>query len=112
MTDYEIFLESKKHSIGDYGIPVTFMPDKLFDFQKYVSEYGIKKGRCAEFLDTGMGKTIIELVTAVNYLRYTNKPVLILTPLAVAFQFLRDHKAEDKKLKVRKVIYNKKANVN
>lgn len=95
MNDYDLFLENKKHIIGNYGIDVNFMPDKLFDFQKYVSEYVIKKGRCAGFLDTGTGKTIIELVTAVNYSKYTNKPVLILTPLAVAFQFLKEAKKFD-----------------
>jgi len=88
--EYQEFLESKRHSIGNYGIPVNFMPDKMFDFQKYTAEYGIKKGRCAEFLDTGLGKTIIELVTAVNYIRHTNKPALILCPLAVAFQFIKE----------------------
>jgi SepF-like predicted cell division protein (DUF552 family) len=50
----------------------------------------IKKGRGAGFLDTGLGKTLIELVIAANYVRHTNKPVLILTPLAVAFQFLSE----------------------
>lgn len=90
MTDYDLFLDKKKHSPGNYGIPVSFMPDAMFDFQKYVSEYSIKKGRCADFLDTGLGKTIIELVTAVNYIRHTNKPALIITPLAVAFQFIKE----------------------
>lgn len=66
------------------------MPDKMFDFQSYAADYTIRKGRCADFLDTGTGKTIIELTTAVNYIRHTNKPVLIITPLAVAFQFIRE----------------------
>lgn len=87
---YEKFLESKKHSTIDYGINCKWLPDKMFDFQKYVTELGIKKGRFAEFLDTGTGKTIIELVTAANYVRYTNKPVLIITPLAVADQHLKE----------------------
>ncbi len=88
--DYNQFIESKKHSSINYGITPNFMPDKMFDFQKYVAEYAIKKGRCAVFLDTGLGKTIIELTTAVNYIQHTNKPVLIITPLAVAFQFIRE----------------------
>lgn len=67
----------------------------MFDFQKYVAEYAIKKGRCAVFLDTGLGKTIIELVTATNYMRHSNKPVLIITPLAVAFQFIKEAKKFD-----------------
>ena len=85
---YNEFIEKKKHNSINYGIEPLFMADKMFDFQKYIAEYAIKKGRCAIFLDTGLGKTIIELVIATNYLRKTNKPVLIITPLAVANQFL------------------------
>lgn len=88
--NYEEFLEAKKHSSGNFGIDPMFIPDQMFEFQKYVSEYVIKKGRCAAFLDTGLGKTLIELTVATNYARHTNKPVLILTPLAVAFQFIRE----------------------
>lgn len=92
---YTEFLESKQHSIGNFGIKPTFLPDGLFDFQKYITEYVIKKGRCACFLDTGLGKTIIELTTARNYVQETNKPVLIITPLAVAFQFLKEARKFD-----------------
>ena len=88
--EYTKFLEQKKHSTIDYGIKPNFIHNDMFDFQKYVAEYIIKKGRAACFLDTGTGKTIIELVTAVNYNRHTNKPVLIITPLAVAFQFIKE----------------------
>ncbi|MFA5299109.1 MAG: SNF2-related protein [Lutibacter sp.] len=89
-TDYLHFLESKKHSISNYGIEPTFIPDAMFDFQKYVTEYLIRKGRAACFLDTGLGKTIIELTVAKNYIQHTNKPVLIICPLAVAFQFIKE----------------------
>lgn len=88
--NYSEFLENKKHSISNYGISAKYIPDKMFEFQKYVTDYVIKKGRCAVFLDTGLGKTIIELTTAYNYIQHTNKPVLIITPLAVAFQFIKE----------------------
>lgn len=88
--DYQQFLESKRHTSNDYGIEPNFIPDAMFDYQKYITEYAIKKGRCAVFLDTGLGKTIIQLAIATNYLRHTNKPVLIITPLAVAFQFIKE----------------------
>ena len=88
--DYKDFIESKKHTGQDFGIDCKYMPDGLFPFQEYVTEYMVKKGRGACFLDTGLGKTIIELATAVNYIRHTNKPVLIITPLAVAFQFIKE----------------------
>lgn len=92
---YDEFLESKRHLSSNYGIDPTFIPDSMFDYQKYVAEHAIKKGRCAVFLDTGLGKTIIELTVATNYIRYTNKPVLIITPLAVAFQFIKEAKKFD-----------------
>ena len=88
--EYKDFIEAKKHTANNYGITPHFIPDTMFDFQKYVSEYAIKKGRCAVFLDTGLGKTFIELTIAKNYIENTNKPVLIITPLAVAFQFIKE----------------------
>jgi len=101
--NYLEFLESKRQLTNDYGITPNYIPDKLFDFQKYVAEYAINKGRCALFLDTGTGKTIIELVIAQNYLKHTNKPVLIITPLAVAFQFIK----EAEKFGIDSVMYSK-----
>jgi superfamily II DNA or RNA helicase len=88
--EYSEFLETKRHSTIDYGINPNWFPDNMFDFQKYITERTIKKGRYANFLDTGTGKTIIELTTAFNYIKATNKPVLIITPLAVADQHLRE----------------------
>ena len=88
--NYQELIESKKHTSIDYGIRPTWFPDSMFDFQKYVSEIMIKKGRYAGFLDTGTGKTIIELTVAHNYVKATNRPVLIITPLAVADQHLKE----------------------
>ena len=88
--NYTQFLESKKHISINFGIEPKFMLETMFDFQKHIAEYAIKKGRCAIFLDTGLGKTLIELVIAQNYVIETNKPVLIITPLAVAFQFIKE----------------------
>jgi hypothetical protein len=88
--DYTQFLESKKHSSINFGIEPKYMIEGMFDFQRHIAEYAIRKGRCAIFLDTGLGKTLIELVIAKNFLIETNKPVLIITPLAVAFQFIKE----------------------
>lgn len=90
MKRYLEFLESKKHNSIDYGIKPVYMNDNLFDFQKYITEYAVKKGRSAIFLDTGLGKTLIELTIALNYVMATNKPILIITPLAVANQFINE----------------------
>ena len=85
---YEQFLESKKHSIGNQGFKANYIPDMAFDFQKFIIEKSILKGRIANFADTGLGKTLIQLSIAKNIIQHTNKKVLILTPLAVAFQFI------------------------
>jgi superfamily II DNA or RNA helicase len=86
--EYRDFLESKRHSIGNFGFEANFIPDIAFDFQRHVIEKAVKKGRIAVFLDTGLGKTLVQLSIAQNVVNHTNKKVLILTPLAVAFQFI------------------------
>lgn len=87
---YQQLLQAKRHRPTDFGIEPNFIPKGLFDYQEYVLEHVTRKGRCAGFLDTGTGKTVLEIALAVNYIRHTNKPVLILTPLAVAFQFIKE----------------------
>jgi superfamily II DNA or RNA helicase len=90
--EYLKFLENKKHSIGDFGFKANYIPDCAFDFQEYVIKKAIKKGRSAIFLDTGLGKTLVQLAIAKNIIHHTNKKVLILTPLAVGFQFIKEAK--------------------
>ena len=100
---YLEFIENKKHSIGDFGFKANYIPDMAFDFQKFIIEKSIKKGRIAIFADTGLGKTLIQLSIAKNIIQHTNKKVLILTPLAVAFQFI----LEAEKLGIDDIEYSK-----
>ena len=100
---YLDFIESKKHSKIKSGITPTYDNQFLFDYQKHVTRYLVEKGRAACFLDTGLGKTLIELSVAQNYVEHTNKPVLIITPLAVAFQFIK----EAQKFEIDNVEYSK-----
>ena len=64
MEDYTNFIKSKKYKFNNYGIEVTKndVHPKLFDWQKDIVKWACKKGRCAVFLDTGLGKTFIQLV--------------------------------------------------
>ena len=101
--NYKNFIEAKKHSISEFGFNPTFIPEIAFDFQKYIIEKAVKKGRVAVFADTGLGKTLIQLSIAQNIVEKTNKKVLILTPLAVAFQFI----IEAEKIGVPDVEYSK-----
>lgn len=83
---YNEFIEQKAQLNTNSGFNPVYMPDFLFDFQKYLLEWAVRKGRGAIFADCGMGKTPIQLAWAENITRKTNKRVLILTPLAVSHQ--------------------------
>ena len=86
--DYVQFLASKRDHGARSGFAPLFMPDCLFDFQKALTDWAVRLGRAAIFADCGMGKTFMQLVWAENVVRKTNRPVLILTPLAVTRQTL------------------------
>jgi len=101
--EYLEFLEKKRHSIGDFGFKANYIPDIAFDFQRHIIEKAVNKGRMAVFADTGLGKTLIQISIAKNIVNHTNKKVLILTPLAVAFQFI----LEANKLGIDDIEYSK-----
>jgi len=101
--EYLEFIKNKKHLLGNFGFYVNYLPDIAFDFQKHIIEKAINKGRMAVFADTGLGKTLIQLSIAKNIINHTNKKVLILTPLAVAFQFI----LEANKLGIDDIEYSK-----
>jgi hypothetical protein len=88
--EYHEFLKTKMHSTSDHGFFANWVPDGAFDFQRKIIVDAVRKGRIGLFLDTGLGKTLIQLAIAQNIVETKNKRVLILTPLAVAFQFLKE----------------------
>ena len=88
LNDYQAFVASKRHSLGEFGFSPVWMPECAFDFQEHIITKAVRKGRIGLFEDTGLGKTLQQIAIAENVIRHTNKRVLILTPLAVAFQFI------------------------
>lgn len=90
MSDYSQFLSDKAQLGRMDGFEPYVLPDCLFDFQKALVEWALLKGRAAIFADCGLGKTVQQLVWADNVLRETNRPVLILTPLAVSHQTVEE----------------------
>jgi hypothetical protein len=87
---YGAFIAHKTGLDGQFGFHPTFIPSQAFDFQRALIEWAVRKGRAAIFADCGMGKTLMELAFAENVVRRENKPVLLLTPLAVAGQIVRE----------------------
>ncbi len=86
MSNYHQFLEDKRQADSQEGVEPVWTPDFLYDFQADLTEWAIRQGRAAIFADCGLGKTPMQLVWAENVHRVTNRPVLILTPLAVGSQ--------------------------
>lgn len=88
--NYEEFLNHKSQSGSLDGFKPLWIPSFLFDFQQSLVDWSIRKGKSALFEDCGLGKTPQQLVWGENVIRYTNKPILILTPLAVSLQTVRE----------------------
>lgn len=85
---YQEFLESKKPKFINSGFTIdreTLNP-LMFEWQKDIVFWALKKGRSALFEDCGLGKTIQQLEWAQKVSDYCGNPVLILAPLAVARQ--------------------------
>lgn len=90
MSTYQEFIAQKSQIKRGFGFEPIEVPDFLFDFQKSLVEWSIRMGRSAIFADCGLGKTPMQLVWADNVFRHTGKPVLIMTPLAVARQTIKE----------------------
>jgi len=87
---YSAFLGIKSQLGGNSGFAPTWIPDNAFGFQRDLIEWATRKGRAAVFADCGMGKTLIQLAWAQNVVEHTGRPVLILTPLAVSHQTVKE----------------------
>jgi len=87
---YHEFIANKMQVHGGDGFKSLWMPEKAFDFQKYCTEWNLMNLRDANFLDCGLGKSVLELTFAQNVVIKENKPVLIVCPLAVGEQMKRE----------------------
>lgn len=91
MTDYLQFVESKRHTVTSDGLAETpRLNPALFDFQHDLVQWALAQGRAAIFADCGLGKTPMQLEWAKQIHDETQKPVLILTPLAVSYQTAKE----------------------
>jgi hypothetical protein len=66
------------------------LPAALFDFQKDITRWALRRGRAAIFAGTGLGKSLMELAWANAIHRETGKDILHLAPLAVSAQLVRE----------------------
>ena len=92
-TEYMTFLAGKRPTVPDAGFRVApeALHADLLPHQRAIVAWALRKGRCAVWADTGLGKAFIALEWSRQLLaRGHAKRVLILAPLAVAQQFVRE----------------------
>lgn len=89
---YGEFLEQKKLRVREgKGIQIAEgTATSLFDFQRDIVAWALRKGRSCIFASTGLGKTAMQLTWANNVCLETDGNVLVLAPLAVARQTVRE----------------------
>ena len=90
--EYTEFLEKKKKSIVKSGFDIeeSELHESLFPFQKFIVRRALYAGKYAIFADCGLGKTFMQLEWANKVLEQTGDSVLILCPLAVAGQTMKE----------------------
>mgnify|MGYP005608517207 FL=1 len=90
--DYLEFLQKKQKLRIDSGFEIdeSELNTNLFDFQKFIVKRALKSGKYAIFADCGLGKTLMQLEWANQVCKKTNKPTLILAPLAVSGQTIKE----------------------
>lgn len=84
--NYEDFLKKKKIEKLKIGFDVDTINNNLYDYQQYCVKECIKHGRYCIFSGTGTGKTAILSEVANQIVKKTNKPTIIVSPLAVSMQ--------------------------
>ena len=88
--EYRAFIAKRAVPIQSSGFAPQSINNKAKMHQRLVLEFALNRGKSAAFLDTGLGKSFIELEFASQCAQETGKPSLILTPLAVAGQMVRE----------------------
>ena len=102
MSDYHALIARKMESVPATGIDYAGaiqLHHGLFPHQSSLVTWALRRGRCAIFADTGLGKSRMQLAWADAVKRETGHDVLILAPLAVAAQTVREGHDIDVKVK-------------
>ena len=90
--NYEDFLKSKRFVLESSGFDIDKLElnPMLYEFQKDIVRWALKKGKACIFADCGLGKTPMQLSWAHQVCKHTGGMILILAPLAVADQTKRE----------------------
>ena len=88
LADYAALLQKKTAVVTPVGIEVdpSAIHTTLFPFQRDIVRWALRKGRCAIWADTGLGKTFMQ----VEWARHIGGDVLIVAPLSVTRQTVNE----------------------
>lgn len=87
---YEQFISSKVIDIIPSGFECGILSDRLYDYQSDIVKWACRLGKSAIFTMTGTGKTAMQLSFADQVAKHTFGRVLVLAPLAVSEQTVRE----------------------
>jgi len=87
---YRHFVKSKAKADKSSGFDPGPLNEHLFEWQADVVRWALRRGRAGLFPDTGLGKTLQQLVIGEEIVKKTGGKFLILTPLAVSAQTVRE----------------------
>jgi DNA modification methylase len=92
MNSYSEFLNSKTTDLKPVGFEVAddLINPMLFDYQRAIVKWAVNRGRAALFTATGTGKTFMQAEWGRIIGEHTKGRGLILAPLAVATQTVRE----------------------
>lgn len=91
LADYHASIAKKATSFEPRGLAdVPALSSALKPHQAHCVDFALRAGSAALFLDTGLGKTFAALEWGRVIVEHTNRPVLMLAPLAVAGQHQRE----------------------
>ena len=92
---YQEFIDKKRFTVESSGFEQKKLHPKLFPFQTDIVRWALKKGKAAIFAGTGLGKTLMQSEWAKRVHEHTGGNILMLAPLAVASQTVREAKKID-----------------
>lgn len=87
---YLEFLKSKQNVAVDAGFECSELNKHLFQYEADIVRWALKKGKAALFEDCGLGKGIQQLSWAEKVCEHTGRSVLVVAPLSVAHQTVRE----------------------
>lgn len=91
MSEYADFLATKSRFNKPIGLTeIPELPSALFPFQRDITEWALRRGRAAIFAQTGLGKSLMELSWGNAIHQSTAMPIILITPLAIAAQMIRE----------------------